>query len=127
MRIKTPNGDELTVALSMDFRLKIITDDETLSRGTTSLEVIDATDAELKLLKMSGWHFKNDKALSTDDRFGACPLCGKTDGYLNVERVHYGICETHQTAWHIGSNLFSDWHDESPADWSATSAFWPGA
>ena len=45
--------------------------------------------------------------------FGACPVCGKTDGYLNVGRNHWFVCREHKKKWCAGSNLFSDWRDET--------------
>jgi hypothetical protein len=47
-----------------------------------------------------------------DCYFGACPVCGKTDGYLNVGGNHWFVCDTDFTKWCIGWNLFSDWREE---------------
>ena len=55
--------------------------------------------------------------VTTDERFGACPECGKSNGYVNVGRDHYGTCDEHLSYWPIGSNLFSGWRDEDPAVW----------
>lgn len=55
--------------------------------------------------------------ITTDEYFGGCPECGQNDGYLNIGRTHVFFCETHETAWAAGSNLFSSWHDETKADW----------
>lgn len=46
-----------------------------------------------------------------------CPLCGDGDGYLNIGRVHFGICEPCGIRWVIGENLFSSWRDEDEATW----------
>ena len=54
--------------------------------------------------------------VTTDEYFGGCPECGKTDGYLNTGRTHVFMCETHRTYWVAGSNLFSDWRDETEAE-----------
>lgn len=54
---------------------------------------------------------------SDHDDFGLCPKCRRTDGYLNVGRVHFGICHRHRVKWKIGYNLFSGWRDESEATW----------
>lgn len=51
------------------------------------------------------------------DYFGGCPECGGNDGYLNIGRGHWFICHEHKTAWHIGSNLFSSWKEESEEEW----------
>lgn len=50
---------------------------------------------------------------------GCCPQCGDTDGFLNIGRNHIGRCDTHKTAWSIGSNLFSAWRDEDESIWRA--------
>ena len=55
--------------------------------------------------------------VTTDEYFGGCPECGKCDGFLNVERNHWAVCDTHKTTWPIGANLFSSWHYETKADW----------
>ena len=57
-------------------------------------------------------------AITTDAYFGGCPHCGANDGYMNVEREHWCVCDKHKTKWRIGSNLFSDWKDEDPAVWT---------
>ena len=59
----------------------------------------------------------NPRQVTTDEYFGGCPECGKSDGYLNVGRNHWGVCDTHKTTWPIGANLFSSWHDETEAEW----------
>jgi hypothetical protein len=54
----------------------------------------------------------------TENYFGACPECHKTDGYVDVVHdwcaSHYFLCEEHKTRWFIGQNLFSSWMDEDP-------------
>ena len=50
---------------------------------------------------------------------GGCPVCGFTDGYLNVGRAHYFVCHVHRIRWHRGDNLFSSWRWESHADWES--------
>ncbi len=55
--------------------------------------------------------------ITTDEYFGGCPECGETNGYLNVGRSHWFVCDAHRTKWFIGENLFSSWRDESEADW----------
>ena len=51
--------------------------------------------------------------------FGVCPVCHKTDGYLNVGHTHVFICKAHKTAWAIGADLFSSCMDETPEEQSA--------
>lgn len=53
----------------------------------------------------------------TCNYFGCCPRCGGCDGYLNVGRAHWFVCEGCQTTWLAGSNLFSGWLDESREVW----------
>ena len=50
-------------------------------------------------------------------RGGGCPVCGNSDGFLNVESNHYGTCDNHLTYWWIGSNLFSSWKEETRETW----------
>lgn len=50
--------------------------------------------------------------------FGGCPECGNNDGYMNVRSNHICVCDAHKTAWRVGSNLFSDWKDESEEVWA---------
>lgn len=47
-----------------------------------------------------------------DDRFGNCPTCHKTNGFLNVGRDHWFVCDRHRSKWWVGSNLFSCWRDQ---------------
>jgi hypothetical protein len=56
--------------------------------------------------------------MSADTYFGACPVCGRTDGYMNVGGNHWFVCDEHKTAWPIGYNLFSSWEDETPEIWA---------
>jgi hypothetical protein len=69
---------------------------------------------------------RNDALNPTDPEypyFGGCPVlvggipCGGNDGYLNLERTHFVVCDRHRMRWRIGENLFSSWQDESPAVW----------
>lgn len=48
-----------------------------------------------------------------DDRFGLCPVCHKTDGFINIGRGHWFYCKEHKAKWFIGSNRFSSWKDET--------------
>ena len=43
--------------------------------------------------------------------------CGRNDGYINVESDHFIVCEEHPVYWYVGSNLFSDWRDETEEEW----------
>jgi hypothetical protein len=62
------------------------------------------------------------RAKRSDRCFGACPICGCCDGYLNVERSHYAICKTHKAYWCIGGNLFDSWRHDTQAKWNANAA-----
>ena len=53
----------------------------------------------------------------TGEYFGGCPHCGQTDGYVNVGREHWFVCDRHKTKWHVGSNLFSCWRHEDEETW----------
>jgi hypothetical protein len=48
-----------------------------------------------------------------DYHFGVCPVCHKTNGYLNAGRSHRFYCEEHRKSWCVGSNLFSSWRFET--------------
>lgn len=51
-----------------------------------------------------------------DDRFGLCPECHRTDGYMNIHSDHRYVCDKHMTKWCTSSNMFSDWKDKAEAD-----------
>jgi hypothetical protein len=53
----------------------------------------------------------------TDLYFGGCPYCGRTDGFFNLRRAHFFVCDEHRVKWYIGENLFGCWRQETPADW----------
>jgi hypothetical protein len=58
-----------------------------------------------------------ERMTTSDDYFGSCPVCHKSDGYLNIHRDHYGVCHEHHKFWPIGSNLFSSWMEEDTGVW----------
>jgi hypothetical protein len=49
--------------------------------------------------------------VTTDEYFGGCPTCGKTNGFVDFGADHWFVCDAHETRWYIGSNLFSSWRD----------------
>jgi len=51
--------------------------------------------------------------LRSEDAFGTCPTCNKTDGYINVGRGHWFVCHEHRVKWFVGSNLFDSWKCET--------------
>ena len=55
-----------------------------------------------------------DPCNAANHHFGVCPICHKTDGYLNVGNDHWFLCHTHKTKWAVGANLFSSCMDETP-------------
>jgi hypothetical protein len=59
---------------------------------------------------------EKEKKMASDGYFGLCPICKKTDGYVNVGRSHWFICEEHRVRWCIGSNVFSSWHYETESE-----------
>jgi hypothetical protein len=61
----------------------------------------------------------NERPVNRQHYFGACPECGDTNGYLNVGRSHWFVCDIHRTRWCAGSNLFSSWLDEDDEVWAA--------
>lgn len=81
---------------------------------------LDAMSEEdgLKALKnfLDELFSKQGKEMS-DNRFGVCPICKKTDGYVNIQRVHFFVCDAHKVYWPVGTNLFSDWREEDQATW----------
>ena len=48
-----------------------------------------------------------------DGYFGLCPHCLNNDGYINVGRSHWFLCDEHKVKWCVGANLFSSWVDET--------------
>ena len=54
--------------------------------------------------------------------FGGCPECGRSDGYRNVRRDHWFVCDEHKTKWLVGANLFSCWREESDEIWRENTA-----
>ena len=57
------------------------------------------------------------RPVNTEHYFGACPKCGNENGFMNIGRNHWNVCDAHKTKWPIGSNLFSCWLEESTEDW----------
>jgi hypothetical protein len=53
--------------------------------------------------------------IRADMSFGACPQCGRTDGYFNIRRAHYFVCHKHRTKWFAGVNVFGSWRKETPS------------
>ena len=47
----------------------------------------------------------------------AAPECGGTAGYLNLRGDHFFLCDDHMAVRCVGSNLFSDWREESSDIW----------
>ena len=54
--------------------------------------------------------------------FGSCPHCMTDPTYMNHGKDHFMTCSEHKVYWYVGSNLFSSWRDETPADWEKNAA-----
>jgi hypothetical protein len=54
-----------------------------------------------------------EQSTEYDDFFGVCPECGRCEGRANVGRSHWFYCTEHKTKWLVGSNLFSDWREQT--------------
>jgi hypothetical protein len=48
-----------------------------------------------------------------DDYFGVCPTCFKFTGYINIGKGHWFFCKEHRVKWWFGSNIFSDWRQQT--------------
>jgi hypothetical protein len=57
-------------------------------------------------------HNHTSKEQASGD-FGLCPHCRNNDGYVNVGRGHWFVCDEHKVMWFAGTNLFSSWRDET--------------
>jgi hypothetical protein len=78
--------------------------------------------AEIRAFSDSYWALRKKLATrlsDTSDYFGVCPTCRKTDGYVNVGRDHWFVCDEHRVRWCVGSNLFSSWRGETEAEQQA--------
>jgi hypothetical protein len=49
-------------------------------------------------------------------KFGLCPKCGGSDGYLNVGPYHFFVCDVHKTRWQTKSHCL-DWETETLEQW----------
>lgn len=58
----------------------------------------------------------------TVSRDGNCPDCHLASKMLNVGRDHYGVCDQHKVFWHIGSDVYSEWRQESESVWQRNDA-----
>jgi hypothetical protein len=82
----------------------------------------------VKVNSLDGFNLSMDKVLQPDgvkvdesrmdtDQFGACPVCRQGAHIMrDVGREHYAVCEADGVYWHIGSNLFSGWLFQTPAE-----------
>ena len=57
-----------------------------------------------------------------DNFWGCCPICGESDGCVNIGRIHWFYCDAHHVKWSPGDNLFSSWQYETPDVWHANQA-----
>ncbi|MEW6183048.1 MAG: hypothetical protein AB1500_07710 [Bacillota bacterium] len=80
--------------------------------------VIDA------LTQFSGRDYKHLEALPDPFHWSYCPVCRRGDRqYLNIRKDHWGYCEVCIIKWHIGTNLFSSWQEETPEVWRRNKKF----
>ncbi len=49
--------------------------------------------------------------------WGACPVCGRNDGYWNIGNHHFFYCEKHRITWCPASNRFSRLRFETRESW----------
>ena len=61
---------------------------------------------------------KRQMIVNREHYFGACPYCGDTDGFINIENDHWFLCVKHKTAWYAGAGLFSCWKEENEKIWN---------
>ena len=59
----------------------------------------------------------NAEKRASEHYWGGCPECGGNDGFVNVERTHWFVCDAHKTKWDVGSNLFSCWRRQDEEIW----------
>jgi hypothetical protein len=52
-----------------------------------------------------------------EDYFGNCPECGRTDGCLNIYKVHWYRRNVHKTKWPVGMSFFDSWRHEDDEVW----------
>ncbi len=56
-------------------------------------------------------------------RCGACPTCGRSDGFFNLGKEHWFICRDHKTKWLGGYNLFDSWKNQTVAQTQSIEIF----
>jgi hypothetical protein len=56
---------------------------------------------------------EKEKKMASAGYFGLCPICKKTDSYVNIGRSQWFFCEEHRVRWCIGSDVFSSWRYET--------------
>jgi hypothetical protein len=59
----------------------------------------------------------NSDTDNSPDVCGGCPVCGGNDGFLNVGRAHWFVCDKHKTKWCVGDNWFRCWRFETEEIW----------
>ena len=51
-------------------------------------------------------------------KYGLCPQCLASDGYLNVGAYHFFVCDLHMVRWQTTAHVL-DWEHEDRAKWEA--------
>lgn len=82
--------------------------------GPTSAKRAEMTPEDLRAARL---HLRVKMGPLADKYFGACPECGSNDGYLNIGRAHFVLCDEHKLCWQVGENLFSSWRSETEDVW----------
>lgn len=59
----------------------------------------------------------NSDTDNSPDVCGGCPVCGGNDGFVNVGRAHWFMCDKHKTKWCVGDNWFRCWRFETEEIW----------
>jgi hypothetical protein len=49
----------------------------------------------------------------TDGYFGLCPHCHCHDGYINIGKHQWFVCDEHKVKWWAGTNIFSSHRDQT--------------
>ena len=64
---------------------------------------------------------KTKEIIFDDDEnyFGHCPVPEHKNGYRNIGRRHWMVCDKCRIKWLMGENLFSFWRSENEEIWKA--------
>jgi hypothetical protein len=93
--------------------------DNIIKESERLAETADATVSKVgELTKEFGYSAAADESgTELAPQIMACPSCGEAGELVNVASSHWGICNECELKWHIGTNLFSSWRDQTEKDW----------